>query len=1140
MLRIYTGRSRLLTGALIEALKQDDAETQLVIVPKQLTLQTERMLLDALNLRGSFRLQVLSAERLCGRIFDAAGQPDGVKIDDRGRVMLVRTALRSCREQLTIYKGAERRRGFAERCADQLERIRQAGITPETLIACADEQNGAAALKLIDLSKILEAYQTLIEGRYQDGEAEFNAAIVRARDAAFLRESSVWFFGFDMVPPTLHELIAAVSAAAVDSGIFLSLENDEDARDYGVFWPMEHARMRLVQAAMKQGTTTKRIEVRDKMPEIRQDAGNALNLAELLGEVQREKKKNDILIVPPPARKHDLQLLEEELFAYPAKPSEGASSCIQMTFLRNLQEECRYAAALARRLVMRRGWHWDNILILCQDVESYAPTLRAAFEEYDVPLFLSSSRAAARHPLAECLLTAIQVIEKNYPAEDMIALWRTGFMPVSQDEADRLENYTVKYGMKGKRFLRPLTRGSEEEKETLEPIRARAMAPIVHLKDHLAAAATLQRQLEALYTFLTEIDGYNKSLIRMNALAEQGLREQAGEEGQVWNRILGAMDQMYALMGEDKLSRKELRESLSDSLSASVIKALPQSGDAVYAQSTDSACTRGAKAIFLIGLSDSPVNDNEGLLTPSQKKTLSEFTHAYLGPEEEDLSLLRRFYLKSALGMASEYVSLSCPMSGADGKAQAAGVLFSMVEALFPGMNVRGGVAGDEALEKMLRGAPGAAVSCAAKALAGEAEGSPMLPIDRAALASLARISGRMPKAQDGLKRLSAALNRNLAADTLNPAEAGRLYGAIPSISITRLERYAGCPFSYYIRYGLQPEKIEPFTLNFADEGSFFHSASHEFLMRSMDDLNTLTPDEAARRMDAVTELLLEQMVESGPLGDSAVSLAERRRLKATARICAQVFAEHMRGSQFHPSKLEHDFGKYDARTLTLPGGTVLEGRIDRVDTWENDDGGYLRVIDFKRGGKNLDLALAYYGLQLQLPIYLAAGLNLWGGRSAGVYYFPLEEGIVAVQDVNPTVIEQLRRKMFRLKGLVPDDIELLEAMSPDFRDVFDVKINKDNTFSKTTQTAAEADYRRLTRWTLDRAAEHLKNIQDGRCAPSPARMEKGSDPCQYCDAKGICMFDPKLDAACVRNFKKLPADEVLKRLALESENQEK
>lgn len=1137
MLQIYSGRNRLLAPALAELLRGDDAETQLVVVPKQLTLQTERMLLEALELRGSFRMQVLSAERLCGRIFDAAGQPDGVRIDDRGRVMLVRAAVRAAQPELTVYRGAERRRGFPERCAAQLERIRQAGIAPDALRACAAEQSGTARLKLNDLSHILESYESLIEGRYQDGEAEFNAAIVRARDAAFLRTCSVWFFGFDMVPPTLYDLIAAVAAVCPRAGILMPLENDVHARDFDAFVPMERACNRLLQSARRAGAQTERIEVREagSIGPGQRDAagkGNTLNIARLLGHPEEDQIARTGMDVAAPGRKADLKRLEEELFAYPMAPASGPAKSVQLTLARNPQEECMFAAALARRLVMRRGWRWDDILILCRDVDGYAAPLRAAFATYDVPLFLSASRPAARHALAECLLTALRVIEKNYPAEDMFALLRTELLPIDRDEADRLTNYAVKYGLRGTRFLHPLRRGGEAEIDALEPVRARAMEPLIHLRDRLRRAEVLQQQLEALFAFLTEIDAYDKSQDHINLLAEQGLREAAGEEGQVWNRILGALDQMYALLGEAKLPLSELRETLTESLSASVIKALPQSGDAVYAQSTESACTRGAKAILLLGMSDRPVSDDEGLLTPSQKEALSRFTQAYLGPGDEDLSLLRRFYLKSALGMATDYVSLSCPLSGMDGSAQRPGALFEMIEGIFPGTKCRGGLTGDAGVERMLRGAPKAAVACAAKALAGEAEGVPCPDADRAALAGLKRIAQSLPQARAGLERLSAALNRAQAADSLSPGIARSLYGTLSSQSITQLEMFASCPFSYYARYGLKPEKVEPFELNARDEGTFFHAAVNEFLLRSMDDLGALDADEAALRMDAISEPLLSTMGESGPLGDSAVSLAERRRLKATARTCAQVLSEHMRGSRFHTAALEQGFGRDDGPlALTLPGGCVLEGRIDRVDEWQGDDGRYLRVIDYKRSGKALNLAQTYYGLRLQLPIYLAASLRRREGKSAGVYYFPLSEGILSTQATDPGGVAAQRRKAFRMEGLLPEDPNLLEAMSPDFFQVLKVRVSASGAPVKGTLTAGDGDYRRIAGWALHQAAEHVKRIRSGECRAAPARMEQ-SNPCQYCDYREACLFDDRLDADKVRTLKPLSGEEVLLRLA--------
>lgn len=1128
MLRVYTGRGRLMQAALSELLRRADARTQLVVVPKQLTLQTERTLLRDLNQRGSFQIQVLSPERLCARIFDAAGQPEGVRVDDRGRVMLVRAAVRAAGENLTLYRGAERRRGFPERCAAQLERIRQAGVTADTLRACAADLSGTARLKLNDLSYILEAYSALIEDRYQDGTSEFNAAILRAREAAFLRECAVWFHGFDMMPPTLHGLIASVGAVT-DAGLLLPLENDERTRDFDAFLPMFRALEQLSIAAKRLGAPMERVDVEEAAAE--EDTSH-----EHFREPPEHSSPRPRLLVSVPPRKADLRRLERELFAFPAEPSAGRAQSVQLTLLRDPKEECRFAAALTRRLVRQRGWRWDDVTLLLRDPDAYDAPLRAAFADYGVPLFLSSSRSAARHAAPEFLLTALKALEKGFPADEMLALLRTGMSPLSDDEADRFSNYIVRWGLRGNRFLRPLQRGAQAELDALEPLRARLAEPLVRLRDRLRRSQTLTQQLTALFGLLTDAEVYSKIQARMARLCEANLREIAGEEGQVWNRMLGAMDQMQALMGDAKLSMAELRETLTESLSAAVLKPLPQSGDAVLAQSMDRACARPSKAILILGAADRPVNDDEGLLTPSQKRVLSDFAHAYLGPNDADLSRLRRFYLKSSLGMATDYVSLSCPLSGSDGAAQRPGAMFVLIEALFPGTQTRGGVTGEPALERMLRSAPDAALSMAGRALCAEAEGVPLPAMDASALSALRRSDA--PAAKAGLMRLSQALSRAESADALSPAAARALYGALGSLSITRLERFAACPFAFFAQYGLKPERVDPFELNTKDEGTFFHSAVNEFLLRSMDDLGELTAEAAGTRMDAVSDLLLDAMRASGPLGDSAVALAERRRLKSTARVCAAVLAEHMRGSRFHTAALEQSFGREDGKkALTLPGGCVLEGRIDRIDEWRDGATDYLRVIDFKRGGKSLKLSEAYYGLRLQLPVYLAAAQRRRDALSAGVYYFTLDEGIVDLQSSDPGAVEAERRKRFRMEGLMPSDPELLKALSPAPAEVLKLRTTASGAPYKGSVTAEESDYRALTECALRRAEEHLSRIRSGECAAAPARMEQ-SNPCTWCDWHKICLFDDRLDGARARRLKSLQPDEAMLKIKSESDGE--
>ena len=1116
-MRIYTGRSPLLAPAMIALLRRpmgEGVENRVVVVPKQLTLQTERTLLAALNLRGSFQLQVLSPERLCGRIFDAAGQPEGVRVDERGRVMLVRAAVEACEGRLKLYRGAQKRRGFADRCARQLELIRQAGLSPDRLRECAGAAEGLLALKLDDLAVILEAYEALIEDRYQDGETEFIEAVARAKDADFLRRAEIFFFGFDLTPPTLHSLMGAVGAVCPATHVFLPLENDEKASDFDAFVPLKGVFQRLRVAALRCGAQVERICL------------------------EPEGSSREGMTVKAPEQHPELARLARQLFAFPAEPdpSPRPPRRVQLATLRNPVEECRFAAALCRRLAMRRGWRWNDMLILCRDLESYHQPLREAFRAYGVPLFLSTSRPTARHALSECLLSALRLVDADPQMEDALSLMRSGCMPLSPDDADRLANHARKYGLRPRMLLSPLKRGTEEEIQALEPIRETFAHPVNALKERLRGAKTLKDQLSALFTFLTDIDAPARLERRLAALTDAGLREQAGEESQVWNRVMGALDQMAGLMGEKPLAIRELRDTLNDSLEAAIIKPLPQSDDAVYAQPTDRITAQPVKAILILGETDRAGSDPDGLFSGAQLQTFSRLAKAYLGSDDMELSRMRRFYIKSAVAMASDYLCVTAPMSGMDNAAQHPGALLTLIRGVFPRLSARGGLTEDASLQRMLRSSPAAAMELAAQALSAAADGADIPDFDAAALACAKRLSVGDENLSRSLSRVRTALHHAESADRLDPATAQALYGELRSQSVTRLERFAQCPFAYYTQYGLRPERIEPYALTARDEGTFFHDAVRAFLEASKDDLGALDETTAASRMDEIADRLLEGMT-SGPMGDSAVAMAQRRRLKATARTCAGVLAEHMRGSSFRTAALEAPFGSQDgpARlTVNAVSGTcTLEGRIDRVDEWL--EGGRLRVIDYKRGGRALALDEVYHGLSLQLPVYLAAAMKKRGARSAGVYYFNLDEGILALQSTDKNEVEKQRRGKFRMSGLAPSDPEVLKAISPNFGEVMNVRAGKDGGLYKGTLAADDAGFGALMDRTLEKAAEHLDAIRGGVASVAPARF-KDRSPCQYCDWRSICLFDERMDERCVRRFRPIKGEEVLERLKKDEE----
>ena len=223
--------------------------------------------------------------------------------------------------------------------------------------------------------------------------------------------------------------------------------------------------------------------------------------------------------------------------------------------------------------------------------------------------------------------------------------------------------------------------------------------------------------------------------------------------------------------------------------------------------------------------------------------------------------------------------------------------------------------------------------------------------------------------------------------------------------------------------------------------------------------------------------------------------------------------------------------GKARLTVNAATGVCTLEGRIDRIDEWA--EGGYLRVIDYKRGGRRLALDAVYHGLSLQLPVYLAAAMKKRGEQSAGVYYFGLDEGIVPSQSTDANEIDRKRREGFRLSGLAPDDPELLAAQSPNYPEVLNVRATKTGVLVKGTLATDAGGFRALMNRALEKAGEHLDGIREGLAQAAPIRFRQQFS-CSLCDWRGVCLFDERMDGHRVRRFEDMTGAEVLEKLKLE------
>ncbi len=1083
MIKFHSGSHCTLMPSLLNILRENK-DGCIVLVPEQFTLTAEKLIYSALELSGSFDIQVMSPHRLCTRIFDETGMPGGLLIDDRGRVMLLHRAARELKEALGWYRGSESSSGFIMLAAEQIKEFKQSGTTVSQMRQIAALMpEGALKSKLTDVCLLWEKYNEYMDSGLRDAEDNFSLAIRRLPDAGFLKDLTIAVYGYDVLPPYLASLLIAL-AAQREVNILLPLELGSHDPGYD---PIYDAYIQTQKLAALNSVRCITVQTEE---------GTACSADDL-----------DFL------RKH---ITAADRAEYPSVPKH-----IRLLSASSPFEEMCAAFALIRDRVMKGKLRYRDCVIVCSDLSMYSAPLQRAAELYSVPLFLSEGRSADRNAISRFLIQTLKLISSGYAADDMEQLLGTGYCPVTDEDCETLLTCMREQNLRGSLWKKPLYRGKDTEaNEKAEPLRQQLITPIDTLEKALKDADSFKDQLTAIWSYLEEVNAYPTLQRYQQFCADSGFTEAANENAQVWNRLCSTMDQLWLLMDDTKLAPLEIAQLLDEALAASDIRPLPQSQDAVTAGETG-ALKEGGKGILIVA---GCVSINEtaggGLFDLTERDILAKDNGIWLTPGEKYRTELDELALSSALAPASGAVIFSCCTSDAFGKALHPNAVITRLKELFPELKEPS----KEKLEALLLNAPNAAYQMIGSCLSsGE-----MTADTNRALSALMRTQG-MEVRLDRLK--SAAVYKN-RSENIGGYYAGKLYSGPTSVSVTRLESFASCPFKHFIRYGLRPQEKMTYDFESDAEGTFYHDALERFVRENNEQLASLTEEQAQEKMDALSESLIAPLMD-GPLGDRAELLAKSLSMRRIARRGARMIVKHLKDSHFKPCGVEMDFGAgKPVLTLdTAAGSVALQGRIDRVDSYNDGENTWLRIIDYKSGSTKLNIVKLYYGLQLQLIIYIAAAIGEMGDSlPAGAFYFHVSDPLIKSDATDEETVEEVRSGELRLSGLYIKNGNVLRAMSPQVDKVVTLKFNKDGELSSNYKALEEEDFSDLMEYALRCAAKLTRRITEGDTDITPIRLS-GWSPCDWCDYSAVCQRD-KLLGGMPRTPENAPKEkEVLERI---------
>ncbi len=801
-------------------------------------------------------------------------------------------------------------------------------------------------------------------------------------------------------------------------------------------------------------------------------------------------------------KNEELAHLEKNLYAVPYTIYNKDVKNIKLYLAENKYSEIEHIANNIVKLVRDEGYRYKDIAVICNDIEGYSSLCKAIFAEYEIPVFIDTKKELAQNQLIKYVLSIFEIFTKNWSYEAVFNYIKTGFLKI--DRIYELENYCLKWGIKGSKWYSEKWNYEKSEKnDNFQLEQEKIINPLLELKENLKQAKTVEEISNQLSNFLKE------------QIVLEDMTEEMVEALEI---IYEVLEEICNLFKGKKITTEYFSMLLKTGLASKELGQIPQTQDKVIVGDVNRSRTHKVKTVFIIGVNDGvfpSVMSQEGFFNDKDRQNLKEQGFELAKGTKEKM-YEENFNIYKAFTTAEEKLFISYPASDFDGNSLRKSLVISKLKKIFPNLKEESGEQ-DEVLTKTITFSK----------LINNLENKDWNEV----------YEWYKNNEKEKLDLAIAGLNYTNVPEKLDREAIKKLYGENLRTSISRLETYRACPFSYFLEYGLKLSDKEKLNIKPVDTGSFMHKVIDEFFKQAKD-IKNIEEDEIKTLLDSIIE---EELSNSGKFMLTAKYRILVQRLKKVISLSVKYIIESLKNSEFNVLGTEITFGKGENPPIEIKledGRKVLiEGKIDRVDIAKLPNGEYIRIIDYKTSPKYIDLNQVTAGLQLQLITYVDAVCeNNKNAFPAGALYFALLEpkNLKNIRGLNESEIENLIKENYRMEGLVLADTNVIKAMDSNLKEgksnVIPVTLNKSGeiTYSK-SDTVTREEFDKLQKYTKKIIKQISKEMLDGRIDLKPYYTISGKlTPCRYCKYKSICQFNPKFKGNDYKYIQNKPKQEIL------------
>lgn len=1099
-----SGKSSYLYQHVIQESMKYPERNYIVLVPEQFTMQTQKDLVMMHERKGIMNIDVLSFARLAYRVFEETGGGGLPVLDDEGKNLILRKIAGDYESELKMLGGHMKKQGYISEVKSVISEFTQYDIGEDEIERVMESAGESSRLyyKLADIRLLYRGFTDYLREKYITKEELLDVLSREVEKSERLKNSTVVLDGFTGFTPVQDRLLGELMRHCREVIVTVTMDRRENPYVY------EHP-YQLFALSKQMVTSLLQIAKQNKIP--------VEEPVELYDHVPWRFKEQEALA-----------FLEKHLFRYGAGAYEKEQEQVKLHLAKNPREEAYAVAEQVRRMMREDGYRLRDIGVIVSDMDVYADHLKQAFIKYDIPFFMDHKRSILLNSFVEYIRSVLHMAEQSFSYESVFRFLRTNLAGFTYEEIDELENYVIGLGIKGykhwqEKWTRKLKGMAQEDLDKMNHYRRQLVEKvdglIYVLRQRRKTVADITR---AIYEFMVQENLQVRLAEQEELFKAKGELALAREYAQIYRIVIELFDKFVELLGDEEVSLSEYCKLLDAGLEEARVGVIPPEVDQVVIGDMQRTRLKDIKALLFAGANDVYLPGallRTGLLSElDREKFAREKLTLSAGGKEK--AYVQKFYLYLNLTKPSEKLNIYYSKVSADGKSVRPSYLIQELQKLFPKLKVR-----DE--ERYLK----------------EQELTENIGFDRmirefvqkrhetdGAWCELYSWYKKNPKWQEKVERFLEAGYYRKPLDALTEEAAKRLYGEEFETSITRMERFAVCAFSHFLTYGLGLREREEYDFQAADLGNVCHRALERFsykVERETGDWLKLTEEQ---RNQYVEESVEEAIAD---YGNSILYSSSRNaylivRMKRMLEKTVWALTKQLAAGDFKPSAYEMRFAN---------------GKIDRVDTCEDGDCIYVKVIDYKTGSKSFDVTALYHGLQLQLMVYMDAALQLEQKKHpqkeilpAGVFYYRIQDPLID----RPKEGEEQESILKELKpdGMISLEKEVLEHLDHCMvgeSSVIPVKYNKNGSLSKSSKAASAQDFYLMMKYAVNKVEEIRQKILSGDVKVNPYR--RGTETsCDYCSYRQICGFDTKMEGYRYREIDVMSVDKVIQ--AIKGERQ--